>query len=50
MEDEQLEDNIVISGPILNSKFSKTGFSISATVVEEEDRRDVSRHYQLLKT
>lgn len=48
--DEQLEDNIFIAEAVVNSKFSKTGFSISATVVEQEDRLNVPGHYQILKT
>lgn len=48
--DEQMEDNIFIAEAFVNSKFSNTDFSISATVVEEEDVLDVPGHYQILKT
>lgn len=48
--DELIEDNIFISEALVNSKFAKTGFSISATVVEEDDHLDVPGHYQFLKT
>ncbi len=48
--DEQQEDNIFIAEAVVNSKFANTGFSISATVVEEEDNLEVPGHYLILKT
>jgi hypothetical protein len=48
--DEIIEDNIFIAEAIVNSNFENSGFSISATVVEEEDNLEIPGHYQILKT
>lgn len=48
-DDEQLEDTIFIAEAVVNSKFANTGFSISATVVEEEDRLEIPGHYHMLE-
>lgn len=48
--DEEMEDNIFIAEATVNSIFAETGFSISATVVEEEDGLSVPGHYEFLKS
>lgn len=48
--DEIVEDNIFIAEAIVNSNFENSGFSISATFVEEDDKLEIPGHYQILKT
>lgn len=48
--DEQMEDNIFLAEAVVNSNFAKTGFSISATVVEEQDGLAIPGHYEFLKS
>lgn len=46
---DKLEDQVFLSEAVVNASFEDTGFSISATVVEEEDSLEVPGHYAFIQ-
>ena len=47
--DAEMEDKAFLSEAVTNAKFEETGFSISTTVVEENDCLEVQSHYTVIK-
>lgn len=47
--DLEMENNIYLAEAVTNAKYEETGFSISATVVEEEDGLNIPSHYSIVK-
>lgn len=45
-DDEASEDNLILAAAKVNSQFSKYGFHISSTIVEENDKLNVPKHYR----
>ncbi len=48
-DDEETEDALILSAAKVNQEFSKFGFHISSTIVEEEDNLDLPSHYKEVK-
>ena len=47
VEDDQLmEDTLILAEAKINAYFSKYGFHISSTIVEDSDSLDVPEHYK----
>ena len=46
-DDEESEDNLIISEAKVNAEFEKFGFKISTTYVEVCDKLNVPPHYSL---
>ncbi|WP_395052201.1 hypothetical protein [Flavobacterium sp.] len=44
-DDEETENVLILSQAKLNSRYSKFGFHISSTIIEERDLLDVPSHY-----
>ncbi len=48
-DDEMTEDALILSAAKANQKFSKYGFHISSTIVEEDDNLELPVHYKEVK-
>jgi len=44
--DETTEDALIMSAAKVNHKFSRYGFHISSTIVDEEDQLNIPKHYK----
>jgi hypothetical protein len=44
--DEPTEDALIMSAAKVNHKFSRYGFHISSTIVDEEDQLNIPKHYK----
>ncbi len=47
--DENSEDDLILSEAKINEKFYDFGFGISSTIVFEEDQLNIPSHYQIYK-
>lgn len=45
-DDEQTEDALILTAAKVNNEFSKYGFYISSTIVEEDDNLSIPKHYK----
>jgi len=47
-DDEEMENALILSQAKANAKFSKFGFHVSTTIVEESDGLEVPSHYKTI--
>lgn len=45
-DDEEAEDNLLLSAAKVNAKFNQYGFAISTTILEKSDEHPIPEHYQ----
>ena len=45
-DDEETEDALILAAAKVNNAFSKYGFHLSSTIVEEDDMMEVPSHYK----
>jgi len=45
-DDEETEDALILTAAKVNYEFSKYGFHISSTIVEEDDKLNIPKHYK----
>lgn len=45
-DDENAEDNLLLSAAKVNAKYNQFGFAISSTILEKSDKHPIPEHYQ----
>src|SRR5690606_21881805 len=45
-DDDKTEDALILTAAKVNNEFSKYGFHISSTIVEEDDNLNIPKHYK----